>query len=151
MKILVSEIAFALLLLPFQAHASLGGNAASIEADRAALKGRVQARQSALYSVREIQATSGMVVREYVSPAGIVFAVGWQGPYTPDLQQLLGKYFDMYAAGAKAQKASYVGRRPLHLELPGLVVQRSGHMRAEFGRAYIPERVPLGAKVEELW
>jgi hypothetical protein len=150
MKILFRGIAFILLALPFPAYASLGGSADSIEADRAAMKGQVQARQDAAFSVHEIQGTHGMVVREYVSPDGIVFAVAWQGPFAPDLQQLLGSYFDMYVAGVKEQKASYVGRRPLNLQLPGLVVQRWGHLRAESGRAYIPEKVPLGVKVEGL-
>jgi len=114
------------------------------------MKGTVQTRQTALYSVHEIKATSGVLVREYVSPSGTVFGVGWHGVYVPDLQQLLGSYFEQYSEGARAQKASYVGRRPLNLELPGLVVQMSGHMRAISGRAYIPGQVPAGVKLEEL-
>jgi len=146
----VSGIVSFLLLLSLPSYASLGGRVDSIEADRAAMKGSVQARQGAVYSVHEIQAAR-TTVREYVSSDGTVFAVAWHGQFAPDLQQLLGTYFDQYAAGVKAQKASYVGRRPLNLELPGLVVQRRGHVRAESGRAYIPERVPLGVKAEELW
>jgi uncharacterized protein DUF2844 len=151
MKIVMPRVAFLLLLLSFRAHASLGGGTDSIDADRAAIKGTVQPRQGAGYSVHEIHGATGTVVREYVSPGGTVFAVGWQGQFTPDLQQLLGPYFDMYVAGVKAQKASYIGRRPLTLKLPGLVVERRGHLRAESGRAYIPEQVPPGVKVEELW
>jgi len=146
----VSGIVSFLLLLSLPSYASLGGRVDSIEADRAAMKGSVQARQGAVYSVHEIQAAR-TTVREYVTSDGTVFAVAWHGQFAPDLEQLLGAYFDQYAAGVKAQKASYVGRRPLNLELPGLVVQRRGHVRAESGRAYIPERVPLGVKAEELW
>jgi hypothetical protein len=150
MKILWTGVALLALGMPFHAHAALGGQAASIEADRAHMKGTLQTRQNALYSVQEIKNSSGVLVREYVSPSGTVFGVGWQGMYVPDLQQLLGVYFEQYSQGVKVQKASYVGRRPLDLQLPGLVVQMSGHMRAMSGRAYLPELVPLGVKLEEL-
>ncbi|MGA2001895.1 MAG: DUF2844 domain-containing protein, partial [Terriglobales bacterium] len=103
------------------------------------------------YTVHEIQAASGTVVREYVSSAGIVFAVAWQGQFAPNMQQLLGAYFEQYSAGVQAAKASYVGRRPLNLHLSGLVVQLNGHIRAFHGRAYLPEQIPAGAKEEELW
>lgn len=151
MKIFFRGMLFILLVLPFPAHASLGGSADSIEADRALMKGQAQTQQSAAYSVHQIQGTHGTVVREYLSADGVVFAVAWQGPFVPDLQQLLGSYFDRYTAGVKEQKARYVGRHPLNLQLPGLVVQRSGHLRAESGRAFIPEKVPLGVNVEALW
>lgn len=45
------------------------------------------------YTVRETTLGSGTVVREYVSTAGTVFALSWQGPVTPNLSDLLGTYF----------------------------------------------------------
>ena len=144
-------LALIVMLIPFPALASLGGNAASIEADRAHIEGTVEIRQSSAYIVHEIKSAAGMVVREYVRSSGVVFGVAWQGQFVPDLQQLLGPYFDQYSAGVKAQKATYVGRRPLNLQLPGLVVQRNGYMRAERGRAYVPNQVPPGVKLEEIW
>lgn len=144
-------LALLILLIPFPALAALGGNAGSIEADSAQMKGTVAMRQLAAYSVHEIKGSAGTVVREYVSPAGKVFAVAWQGPFAPNFQQILGSYFEQYSAGVKQLKSTYVGRRPLNLQLPGLVVQRNGHMRAEYGHAYIPQEIPAGVKVEELW
>ena len=144
-------LALIVMLIPFPALASLGGNAASIEADRAHIKGALEIRQSSAYTVHEIKSTAGMVVREYVSSAGVVFGIAWQGQFVPDLQQLLGPYFDQYSAGVKTQKATYVGRRPLNLQLQGLVIQRNGYMRAERGRAYVPNQVPPGVKLEEIW
>jgi len=140
-----------LVLLSFPALASLGGTADSIEADSALMKGAIAVRRLASYSVHEIQGDAGTVVREYVSPGGTVFAVAWRGPFAPYFQQIFGSYFEQYSAAVKQQKASYVGRRPLHLQLPGLVVDRSGRMRAELGRAYIPQQVPAGVQVEALW
>ncbi len=151
MKSLLTSLAVAVFLFPPAAHAALGGNAGTVEADRAQLKGSVQHRQTSFYTVHEITANSGTKVREYVSSGGNVFAVAWSGPFVPNLQQLLGNYFDQYSAGVKANKATYVGRRPLNLELPGLVVHMNGYMRSIRFRAYVPEQIPAGVKQEELW
>jgi hypothetical protein len=144
---------FALLAIAssLPAVASLGGTPDSINTDRVQLNGALATHQLASCTVQEIKMPTGTVVREYVSSAGMVFAVAWQGPFKPNLQQLFGSYFEQYAAAAKEQKAKYVGRRPMALKLPGLVVERSGYMRAEYGHAYIPQQVPAGVNVEELW
>jgi hypothetical protein len=144
-------LAVFLVACPLALMASLGSNVASVESDRAQMKGTVQVRQAAGYAVHEISSAEGTRVREFVSPSGTVFGVAWQGAFSPDMRQLLGDHFNDYEAGVKALKSSYVGRRPLDLRLPGLVVQKNGHMRAYNGRAYIPEQVPTGVKVEELW
>ena len=72
------------------AFAALGEDAASIENDRAQMKGQSRLTSVAGYSVQEIQLPSGTVVREYVSSGGKVFAVSWRGPVIPDLRQTLG-------------------------------------------------------------
>ena len=151
MKAFITGMALLALLCPFRAKAALGGDATSIEADRAQMKGKLQVRPANMYTVHEIAGVNHSLVREFISPSGVVFAVGWQGQFMPDMQQLLGAYFDQYSQAVKEQKASYVGRRPLNIQLPGLAVQMSGHIRAFFGRAYIPEQVPQGVKVEDLW
>lgn len=151
MKLLIASLAILVVLSPLRVHAALGGNAASVQADQAQMKGSLRQKQTAAYTVQEIQAASGTVVREYVSSTGNVFAVAWQGQFAPNLQQLLGAYFEQYSEGVHAAKASYVGRRPLDLHLSGLVVQLNGHMRAFHGRAYLSEQIPAGAKEEELW
>ena len=73
-----------------------------------------------------------------------------KGQFIPDLQLLFGNYFDQYSEAAKAQKASYVGRRPLNVQLPGLVVQMSGHMRAYSGRAFLPGMLPQGVAADSI-
>ena len=138
------------LLLPFPASAVLGGDVSSVQTDMAHMKGSVRLTQTGPYTIHEIQTPTGTTVREYVSGQGTVFGVAWQGPFIPDLQQLLGTYFQQYSAGVQAHKAKYVGRRPLSIQQPGLVVQTGGHMRAYFGRAYVPELVPQGVTIEEI-
>jgi len=90
---------------------------------------------------------SGTAVKEYVSPAGMVFAVCWQGPSLPDLRQVLGRYFEQYTEAARTQRA---GPGPRVTQQPGLVVETGGHMRAYFGRAYVPQMLPRGVLAEEI-
>jgi hypothetical protein len=150
MKALVASLAVVVSLFSPPAFAVLGGDAASVDADRAQMKGSGELKQASTYTLHQLTGPSGTVVREYVSPAGKVFAVAWQGPFFPDMQQLLGSYFDQYSAAVTANKEAHLGRHPLNLQLPGLVVQTNGYMRAFHFRAYIPQQVPTGVKEEEL-
>ena len=127
-------------------QAALGEPVASVETDRLQVGGTARVLPSAAYTVHELQAPSGTVVREYVSPAGIVFGVAWQGPSMPDLRQVLGTYFDRYVQAASKRNR----RGPVAIEQPGLVVQSGGHMRAFVGRAYIPEALPAGVAVDTI-
>ena len=151
MKTLLVSLALIVCASALPARAALGGDVASIDADQAQMKGSVELQQFAAYSIHHIKAPSGTAVREYLSSAGTVFAVAWNGPFLPNLQQLLGNYFEQYSAGVKAEKATYVGRRPLNVQLSGLVVQMTGHVRDYHGRAYLPNQVPGGVKSEDLW
>jgi hypothetical protein len=150
MKALVASLAVVVSLFSPPAFAALGGDAASVDADRAQMKGSEELKQSSAYTVHQLTLASGTVAREYVTSAGKVFAVAWQGPFFPDMQQLLGSYFDQYSAAVKANKDAHVGRHPLNIQLSGLVLQMSGYTRAYHFRAYIPQQLPAGVKEEEL-
>ena len=137
-------------VLSFPAFAALGGDVDSVQADQAHMKGSLRVTQARRYAVHEIKTDTGTTVREYVSPTGQVFGVAWHGPFIPQMQQLLGTYFQQYSQAVRAQKTRYVGRRPLNIQQPGLVVQGGGHMLSYFGRAFVPEMVPQGVKTEEV-
>ena len=81
-----------------------------------------------------------------VKESGKVFAVSWQGPWLPNLQQLLGPYFADYTS-VQNQRHS---RGPLLIHQSNLVVQSSGHMRSFVGRAYVPDMLPQGVRVEDI-
>ncbi len=136
--------------LALPAQAALGGDAASIQADQIHMQGsrRMIAAQS--FTVHEIQAATGTVVREYVSADGKVFAVAWQGPWLPDMRQILGGYFEQYRVAVQSQSGTRMGRRPIMIDEPGLVVQIGGRIRALAGRAYVPEMLPSGVRVEDI-
>lgn len=132
------------------AFAALGGDESTVQADQVHMQGSLRSTHAAAYTVHEIQSPTGVVVREYVSPAGKIFAVAWRGPWIPDMQQLLGDYFQQYADEAQAQANKRPGRRPLQISQPGFVFQMFGHMRSYTGRAYIPEMVPQGVRAEAI-
>lgn len=84
------------------ANGALGGRAASVLADGAAMGVGVQSEIRPQYDVLTISTTAGISVREYLNRDGIVFAVNWSGPVPADLQQLLGVHYATYAAAAAA-------------------------------------------------
>ena len=145
--VLLAGIAMVMLTLPFSASATLGENSASTEVDRASMKATLRMLPTVKYTVHEIQAPSGTTLREFVSSAGTVFAVAWQGPVMPDLRQALGTYFDRYTAAASGKHA---GHRHMAVRESDLVVQSNGRMRLFSGRAYLPQLLPQGVTVEEI-
>ncbi|HWF12369.1 MAG TPA: DUF2844 domain-containing protein [Candidatus Acidoferrales bacterium] len=132
------------------AHASLGGDMASVHNDQAKLQGTLQTTNKSSYDVHEIQGTSGVVVREYVSRSGAVFGVSWQGRTHPDLRLVLGSSYDQYIQEVQAQRAQRHGHGPLLIQTPGLVVQTGGHMGALTGKAFIPQNLPAGVRPEDI-
>jgi hypothetical protein len=122
--------------------AALGDSVSSVQADAQHMRASVRVTQTAKYAVHEMDSTGGATVREYVSPEGKVFGVAWQGPQRPDLQQVLGTYYQQMVDTVRAEKMKHPGRHPVSLHTPGLVVEMSGHQRAFSGRAYVPDMVP---------
>ncbi|HTP45833.1 MAG TPA: DUF2844 domain-containing protein [Casimicrobiaceae bacterium] len=129
------------------AVAALGEIEASVPADQMQLRATLRTMTGARFTVHELKVASGTAIREYVAPSGLVFAVAWDGPSMPDLRQLLGTQFDRYAEAVAARRFR---RGPVLLELPGLTVHSTGHMRAFTGNAYIPEAIPPGVAAEDI-
>lgn len=135
------------------ADAALGGDIATVAQDRVHMKATVRTGQATLqsatplYTVHEMVAPSGTVVREFSGANGKVFAVTWAGPAVPDLRQLLGASFETYAApGATGPRAH--GHR--QVARGDLVVHSSGRMRAFSGKAYLASLVPSGVAIDAL-
>jgi len=74
-----------MLALALPALAALGGDVASVHEDQAQMKGTLKTTQGSTYTVHEIKASAGTVVKEYVSPAGQVFAITWHGQFIPNM------------------------------------------------------------------
>ncbi len=105
---------------------------------------------TASYTVTQTTFSSGTVVREYVSTAGVVFGIAWSGPVMPNLPVLLGTYFSQFDSARNTLRAAHPGRGPLDIELPGLVVRSGGHMGAFGGQAYLPSALPAGVSATDI-
>lgn len=134
-------------IAPAVATAALGDDQNSVESDRVQLRAALRTAPSAAYTVQELQLASGTIVREYLSPAGRVFAVTWQGPAMPDLRQLLGSSFETWRAAPRAPGS---GRSHSTVESPQLVVHSAGHPRYYAGAAYLPQWLPSGVSAGDL-
>jgi hypothetical protein len=129
------------------AHASLGGPYESIAKDGATLHAAIKMETRSAFEVHELTLPSGTQVREYATPAGLVFAVTWNGPALPDLSQTLGAYFPDYTVAARTNPN---GHRHLHYATSHVVIDSGGRMRAFFGRAYLVGSLPADVSVTDL-
>lgn len=135
-----------LLLGAAPAWAALGGPESSVSIDRQFLRGQIRDEVHTGYRLHQITDPSGAVIREYVSAAGKVFGVSWQGPFIPNMQQLLGSYYTYLQQYAQAQTGRHGG--PLIIQMPDFVFWSGGHMRWRRGRAYIPSLLPANLSPE---
>jgi len=129
------------------AWAVLGQYESSVSVDQQYLRSedRVQAFQA--YKVHQLTTTNGTIVREYISPKGLVFGVAWQAPFMPSMQQLLGSYI------TKLQTATPTQTHVQHMR--GVIVKTNdfvfvnhGHLRLWKGSAYVPSLIPSNVSVE---
>ncbi len=129
--------------------ASLGGDVASVSADRAAIAGELRTTSLVQYDQHEIT-RGALVVREYVTRQGQVFAVTWRGPAPPDLRPLLGEYFLRFQAAAATQASRPGMHRHFSIAQPDLVIEQRGRLRDFHGVAYLPGSVPAGVSLDQL-
>jgi HEAT repeat protein len=137
------------LCTPMSVRASLGGNAASVQADADAAPATVRLATLNSYDVREIATSDIGRIREFLSRDGTVFAVSWTGPVMPDLKTLLGVHFAPYAAALAGMNQKGL-QRFVRVSTANLVVESGGHMRAFTGRAYLPALLPVGVSAADI-
>ena len=141
----VVAVWLALVLGSAPAWAVLGEYESSVTLDQQHLRGQHQAITRQGYTVHQITSGDRTVVKEYVSPAGLVFGISWQGPTLPNLEQLMGSY---YAQVQQAAQSRTRRRGPLVVRTDKLVVESGGHMRFFHGRAYVPSLLPKNVSGE---
>jgi len=132
-----------------RAEAVIGESADSVDSDRkvlSAVRGATTVRDG--YTVHEVS-SGATTVREYVSPAGTVFAVAWNGLAHPDLTLLLGAYAGEYE-NALQQTPRKRGQRTLRVQANRVVVEKWGHIRNLQGRAYAPDLIPPGVSIDAI-
>lgn len=148
-RIIRSVIAVLILALPLPAFAGLGASVESVQQDQVHMQAKLVVSDKQRFRVQELTSPLGVVVREYVSPSGRIFAVAWQGHFMPPMRELLGSYFGQYSRAVKEQQSGRI-RRALVVIEPSLVVQSLGHLREYSGRAYDPTLLPSGVSADDL-
>lgn len=141
-----ATLALAGLLLTTGAHATLGGDEASVYADARALS-TMATRQAGLGYTRYDLPLGRGVLHEYAGPSGQVFAVSFGGGPVPSLQQLLGSYVDTYASAVAHQTGDH---RSARVDTPQLKAALHGRPNAVSGRIWLPPLTPSDFAVEAL-
>jgi hypothetical protein len=125
--------------------AVLGEQVESVNSDQKVMRGEVRAFALQGYSIQQVTGADRTVVKEYVTPTGMVFGISWRGPVMPNLRELLGSYFAQFQQAAQSR----VRRRgPLVLRTDQFVVESGGHLRSFQGRAYVPSLLPKNVPAE---
>jgi hypothetical protein len=142
-------LATAFLTSAGRVEATLGEVEDSVVSDETALGAkRVSKAVRNGYTVQELRSDS-VIVREYIAPTGVVFAIAWNGLIHPDLTPLLGSYAGEYETALR-HASREPGRRNRQVETNRVVVEKWGHMRNLQGRAYVPALIPSGVSVDEI-
>ncbi len=125
------------------ASATLGADVASVDANAQTLAATRVVQKLAAGERHELTLPSGVVVHEYLSPSGAVYAVTWRGSRAPDLKELLGPYFAQLSGASKKgghHDATFTGT--------DFVVRSAGHGHDFHGRAWVPSLVPAGVTID---
>ena len=124
------------LVLCSTASAGLGGHLEPPYNDRPATAALSTSSQLPGATLHTQRLADGVTLRQYVNPADLVFAVGWDGPVLPDFHRLLGEHFQRYNDALRQQS------RHVHIQDSDLVMEAGGMMRAFSGHAYLPALLP---------
>lgn len=141
-----------MLLLPLTAVATLGQDMVSIAKDAVSLGvvDNITQIQTAIvessiandnnsYSIYQMTTNSGIEIKQYVADDK-VFAITWQGESSPNLNQLLGKYFSTYTNATPKYKSSAL----LRIENQDLIIYYGNIDNYFYGRAILPSLIPNG-------
>lgn len=122
--------------------AVLGEPATTVEQDRQRLNATVRKQSRAGYTVHVLEAHGGSI-REYASPAGLIYGLAWNHQTgLLDLEQLFGPYYAEYRQALSHQPPPR--RRARRITTEHLVVERGGRMGAVWGRVWVLPLLPPG-------
>jgi hypothetical protein len=111
------------------------------------------------YRLHVLHREDGSTINEYVTSAGKIFAVSWNGGRRhPNLSSLLGLNYEEYKAanplvpsharGAGAKGRYGNGKRSV--ETANIVVETGGHLGHVQGRAWVAKLIPQGLTTSDI-
>jgi len=136
-----------LVLGTLPACAALGQYESSVSFDQEYMKSEDHVLEFRTYRVHGLTNANGTIVREYVSPKGVVFGIAWQAPFMPNMEQLLGSYVTNLQTASKSQ-TQVRHLRGVIVRTNDFVFVSGGHMRFWKGSAYLPSLVPSNVSAE---
>jgi hypothetical protein len=139
---------FMLCLAPTFSLATLGEPVDSAVKNLSSLSVAQKPAADQKYRIQEYE-QNGNAVKEFATPAGVVFAVSWRGILKPDLIALFGSYYAEYKSALDDVPKQY-GIKSISMKTSKIVIRRGGRMRDQRGFAYVPSLVPEGVNVEAL-
>lgn len=131
------------------AHAVLGGDVASIQADALQVQGQRHATAALDHTVHEIIAPDGSRQRQYANAQGRVFRVDWVQTGKPRLAALLGSHDAAYRAAMQRAGQGSPLQRQVVLEAGDLVVQQSAYLNRHAGSAWLRSQLPARLAAEQ--
>jgi hypothetical protein len=138
------------LMVPSTASAGLGDSVQSVLDDQLSMHARLSVISVQDCIIHELASPFGLIVREYASRDGKVFAVSWHGPFVPDMHRLLSSRFWLYSVEMQKHNTHTIGHSAVTIHTPFLVVENVGHTRAYTGRAYDPSLLPAGISIDDI-
>jgi hypothetical protein len=100
------------------------------------------------FSITTTTQSTGTVINEYTDNNGVIFAITWEGPVPPNLEELLGEHFTAYKDPKNV--VAHHSHSNLAVSDGNLIVQVKGHMRAFTGIAYLKNAIPQGVNVSQI-
>jgi hypothetical protein len=143
------SLTFVLVIFSSISFASLGQNMSSIQVDARGIRAKIKKLSSQKLFQVYLMTCEMNEIRQYVDHQGVVFAVTWRGLNHPDLSNLLGDFFKDYSA-ADAEVSGSRAQSVKRISTEQFVVEKSGHMGALRGKAYLPSSVPAGVRIDSL-
>ena len=134
--------------LVFSSHASASPKTAADDGRRTGTESQTCDGTRSGYTVREIHYGRALM-REFIAPSGVVFALDWKGMPRSDVKGLLGssadeRLEDLLPIFGRRDSATGVSERDI-------IWEKSGPPGDFQGRAYVPCLVPSGVTIGDVW
>jgi hypothetical protein len=131
-------------LWPSISQAELGTHPSSVLAEQKGFNSQLTTNSQNSETIFTQTLSSGTIVKQYASATNVIFAISWSGPNLPNLQVLLGNYFNDYLAAIRKSRGA------ISINTESLVIQSTGMMGAFQGYALLPKQAPSDFSIKNL-